>query len=518
MFKVLIVDDEKIIRTGIKNVIPWVTLKVSEVYTAASGREALELVKQYAPDLIITDISMGEMSGLVLIEEIRKFNRECRIIVLTGYDRFDYARKALQLSAQDFLLKPVEEEALAEAVEKQLQELEELHKKREADKQAVRAKGVSQQTCMERYLSELLEGNENHSLREDFFRTFSFPRDMRMRIGILLPDILAAESNENRFFRLLTIKNICMGMLDEQNCGLTFNYKGGSIIAVLFMEKLGVEPDEQIRDFVELLERESGSRVRFILGSEQSGFHNLHISYNDAVYVMESERENWRSVVKVEWEQKREQMFLEIYQEFKQSIMLSLDHEEQLFHIYRRFLQALESYNVSDSYGARCCFEIVSSVYFVLMRSGNVTLNEGLDGLLQSISGADRLIAGQVTMNFLEKLYLSGPGKNHDVVRRVKQLISENLGKNISVASLAAEVYVSANYLSRIFKQAEGEGCNEYIVRKRMEKARLLLQTTTLKAGEIAPMVGYQDINYFSLSFKRNVGVSPTKYRETIFR
>lgn len=513
MYKILIVDDEKIIRMGIKNIIPWETLNISEVYTAASGRAALELIKQHAPELIITDISMTEMTGLELIEQIRAFDKVSRIIVLTGYDRFDYARKALQLRAQDFLLKPVDEEALAAAVEEQVAELEEQRKKMKKDQQTVRMKGVYQQTHMEMYLSELIEGNDIEGLRKEFFRYFSFPQNIRMRIGILLPDIPETESNENRFFRLLTIRNLCLSILDERQCGLTFTNKSGGIMIVLFLEQVGFDPDEQLRKLVELLENESGSRMRVILGSEQAGFENLHISYNDAVFAMENERESWRSIIKVEWEQKQEKMFRDIYQEFKSSIIRSIDDAEQLFHIYRRFLQSLESYNVSDSYAVSCCFEIASSVYFMLVRSGQAVIDERLDVLLQSINGVERGNAGKVTLYFLEKLILSESDSAHDIVRNVRRLISENLGKNISVTSLASDVYVSANYLSRIFKQAMGEGCNEYIVRKRMEKAKVLLKTTTLKTGEIASMVGYQDINYFSLAFKRKAGVSPTKYR-----
>lgn len=282
---------------------------------------------------------------------------------------------------------------------------------------------------------------------------------------------------------------------------------------VLFQEQPGINSDERIRDLVELLENESGSRIRIILGSEQIGFENLHISYNDAVLAMEHERESWRSIIKGEWEQKREEMFRDIFQEFKHSIMRSMDDAGQLLHIYQRFLQSLESYNVSDSYAVSCCFEIASSVYFMLVRSGQAAIDERLDGLLRSINGVERGNAAKVTLHFLEKLIPSESDGDHDIVWNVRRLISENLGKNISVTSLASDVFVSANYLSRIFKQVMGEGCNEYIVRKRIEKAKLLLKTTTLKTGEIASMVGYQDINYFSLAFKRKAGVSPTKYR-----
>ena len=86
----------------------------------------------------------------------------------------------------------------------------------------------------------------------------------------------------------------------------------------------------------------------------------------------------------------------------------------------------------------------------------------------------------------------------------------------LSVADLADMFYVSPNYFSRLFKKVMKEGCNEYIVKKRIEKSKFLLETTTIRTGKIAEIVGYNDTNYFSLAFKKHLGMSPTKYRELI--
>lgn len=108
-YKILIVDDEKMIRMGIKNAMPWESMDIEKVYTAASAMEAEEVIKKHQPEIMVTDISMTEMSGLELVEQIRKQNEGMRIIVLTGYDRFEYARQALQLRVHDFLLKPIDD-------------------------------------------------------------------------------------------------------------------------------------------------------------------------------------------------------------------------------------------------------------------------------------------------------------------------------------------------------------------------------------------------------------------------
>ena len=113
----------------------------------------------------------------------------------------------------------------------------------------------------------------------------------------------------------------------------------------------------------------------------------------------------------------------------------------------------------------------------------------------------------------MERLFLMRSGNDHELIRKAKAQIRERLGVDLSVAGLAAELYVPPNYLSRLFKRITGEGCNEYIVRKRIEKAKALLEATTMKIGEIAQTVGYTDMNYFSLAFKKHTGMSPTKYR-----
>lgn len=125
MYKALIVDDEKMIRMGMKKVIPWEDLGIGEVYTAASAAEALEVLDKNRPQIMITDIQMNGMTGLELIEKARNIIPELRVIVLTGYDNFEYARQSLRLQVQDFFLKPIEEENLSRALGEQVKQLDE---------------------------------------------------------------------------------------------------------------------------------------------------------------------------------------------------------------------------------------------------------------------------------------------------------------------------------------------------------------------------------------------------------
>ena len=128
MYRVLIVDDEKMIRMGMKNAIDWKKLGVDDVFTAASGNEALKILKEEGPEIMVTDIQMTEMTGLELIKAARESVPELRVIVLTGFDNFEYARESLRLQVQDFFLKPIDEDDLFNAIEKQIKERFEKYK------------------------------------------------------------------------------------------------------------------------------------------------------------------------------------------------------------------------------------------------------------------------------------------------------------------------------------------------------------------------------------------------------
>lgn len=376
MYKVLVVDDERMIRQGIERAIPWSSLQVDQVFTAASAGEALEIVKNHPIDLLITDISMSEMTGLDLIGRIRESDGDMRVVVLTGYDRFDYAQQALKLRAHDFLLKPVDEEELRRSIESQLQILREQREARRMAGSVSRTGGVRQQ----------------------------------------------------------------------------------------------YRPDERMEGF----------------------FHGRTP------------------------EQKRADMFQEVFREFKSAMAASVGDMDRTLHIFERFQVAVESYNLSARYTEQCCFELASVVAFSYLNDGGDQWEENLNALMKSLNGATREGACEVTEAFFQRLLSQKSGSGHELVRKVKSRIHGGLGEELTVAGIAAELYVTPNYLSRLFKRITGEGCNEYIVRKRIEKARALLEATNLKVGEIAAMVGYTDINYFSLAFKKHTGMSPTKYREAL--
>ena len=181
MYRVLIVDDEKMIRMGMKNAIDWKKLGVDDVFTAASGNEALKILKEEGPEIMVTDIQMTEMTGLELIKAARESVPELRVIVLTGFDNFEYARESLRLQVQDFFLKPIDEDDLFNAIEKQIKELKEQENKEQNQARVWRSQGSVVQMRLEQCMRNLVhtKADKEMQLYICLLYTSPSPRDTR---------------------------------------------------------------------------------------------------------------------------------------------------------------------------------------------------------------------------------------------------------------------------------------------------------------------------------------------------
>ena len=187
MYKVLIVDVEQMIRMGIKEGIDWKKLGIDDAFTAASAREAIQIIEEEQPELMITDISMTEMTGLDLIREIRKRQLNMRILVLTGYDSFSYARQCLRMQVQNFLLKPVDEEELTENIRQQVDYLNEARRQEELDQSQKRTEGSRQQAELERVIWRFISRESGNV--EEVAAVCGLDPQRKMQAALLIPDM-----------------------------------------------------------------------------------------------------------------------------------------------------------------------------------------------------------------------------------------------------------------------------------------------------------------------------------------
>ncbi len=145
-YKVLIVDDEEIIREGLKVKIDWFALGVDTLYDASDGMDAIEKTKCFDPDIVITDIKMPVMDGLSMVEEICRFKPECKFVLVSGYADFEYAKKAVSMPIYDYLLKPIDAEKLVRVIMKIIVSIESTHKKTDGN-QKIQGNELKDNNC-----------------------------------------------------------------------------------------------------------------------------------------------------------------------------------------------------------------------------------------------------------------------------------------------------------------------------------------------------------------------------------
>ena len=416
---------------------------------------------------------------------------------------------------QDFFLKPVDETDLSDAIEGQIRFLE--HKKAEAKSSLLvqRTRGLTEQIRLEAQMRDLVHRRgDSRQLLERMHDYYGLDRFYGFQVVLIIPPLCMANQSSENNFQEMSMKNICISIVDAQAEGVTFIDDDGALVAVYFLGEEEESVPEKSRELADILQDEFDCKPKMVIGSVVECLDNLYISYHDARHLLDTEKEGLQDIVQLLGEQNKNNIFQDIYTELKGMMCSNIGNTEYVLKAFRTFTKAAESYNLSRQTVRRLCFELASSIYFSYLGEAGETEAGKLDALSKSLRSASREEACAVTEMFLSQMLGSQEENVHDIV--AKYYIAEHLTEELTVSNIAVSLYITPNYFSRLFKRVTKEGCNEYIVRKRIEKAKSLLDTTSLKIGEIAMMVGYRDTNYFSLAFKKHTGKSPTKYREEI--
>lgn len=518
MFGVLIVDDELMIRNGIAKVIKWDRLAVDVVKTAASGAQALEVLADTDIHLMLTDINMTEMDGIELIEKARALQPSLKIIVLTGYDNFDYAQRCCKLQVQDFLLKPIDEAVLFDGIQHQLTEIQAEVEQIEKQKHLGRVQGVLDQVRLEQALRELLRQQTFTESIKQTLSEYHYKIEQPMQIAVLLPELHGHKSGQDdQELLTLSIKHLCINTLDSNGEGITCEGPNGELVLILFSDSEQEESTQKMEKLHRIIEDEYDVQTKVFLGSMVGSFRDLPFSYAEINGMMQSKQGDvLANVIQPQTVERRMQLFNNVLDELKKAMLQITGDYEQLDRTFRSFEECMGSYNLSVALYRRCCFEVASALYYEYILESGASIGNNLNALLGSLLTANKEDACRFTRNFLNQLFAGKDKNTHEIIEYAKRYIIQHLSDELSVASLAESMYVTPNYFSRLFKKVCGEGCNEYIVKRRIDMAKSLLETTNQRTGKVATLVGYHDTNYFSLAFKKHTGMSPTEYRESV--
>ena len=543
MLKTFLVEDEVVIREMIKKMIPWEQYGFELAGEAADGEMALPLILKSKPDLLITDIKMPFMDGLTLCRLVKKELPDIRIVILSGYDDFNYAKQAISIGVEDYLLKPITKNAFIER-------LKEIHNRYEHEK--------TQREYYEKFRLEMQEYEKNAS--RDFFETLvradSDLAELYRRADKLNLDIVAeayniliftpdtSEGNYNSYEECSDWEAEVQDKINtyflNHPVAILFRHQVFSYAILVKGQKDTIEKNTEecvkaIQDIMDQTERRTDWFIA--VGKSADRLSMLGHSYRTAVRAnsfrylydghildyqsLEAQKENPSDSRREDSVQLRNVNINALNPAILQKF-LSSGLAEEVDDFIRDYFNAI---------GQEPMGSLVFRNYVVL----NVRFS--VLSFLKKLGCDDSEISGQEMENIMDetgKTIEAAVAYCGKILKKAIALRDENAGdQNRSVLKLAVDFIdhnymdeeislnkaahvanVSANHFSALFSQNMGQTFTEYLTDLRMSKAKELLRCTAMRSSEIAGEVGYKDAHYFSYLFKKTQGMTPSDYRK----
>lgn len=502
MYHILIVDDEKIERKGLQFLLKRIDAEWA-VEEAGNGRDALELLKQKKFDIMLTDIKMPFMDGLQLIEEAVKLDPEMKIVIVSGYGEFEYARKALSLRVVDYMLKPIEAEEFEKLIRKIISQIESRQKTRE-----ITERGLTY--AKEHALYELLNGKSMEEIREDSGELLDIQEFEEVKCLLLL------EFSGDFFGKAgVGFKEEILQVAGEDSLYLNLN----SQQSVLLLRYDDVSDMKNLAQAVVNYIKETHNEDCFVaIVSEIAAADELEKAYNDAEILMETrfyqpEKKIYMSDHGEEDGEKSKHsdddtLMKRMKQDIRMKDIPSLREHFNLF-CARYRLQT----DFSQVYIKFIFSNLLKDFYNSMPEKNEAQLNEDITKLYCATEFTTVIDIVNTNIDRLEQSFGGSPSVLHREIETIKQYIYEHYGEELSVDALAQSVYMAPSYLSHVFKKETGQNISKFIKNYRMEKAREMLENTHNKIVNISYAVGYPNVSYFCQSFRECYGISPQKYR-----
>lgn len=497
-FSVLIVDDEYIICENIRSKIELLNLnKIGEIKTCYSGEEALEICKSYKPEIVITDIKMGEINGIELIRNLKKKLYPVFFIVLSGYDDYKYVRSAFQEGVNDYLLKPILTEQLQKILNQQCEKL--MNKTNCAQESRSSLVMVSEKLFAQ--MSKLPGEGEMQELQEEVLRFLGNKEYMFLKIGFNQNVI---RHNINRIINLLYdlvydelgYRCLCAAKSDQKIDLLLNNDDIDYELTIVFARKLM----EEIAKYNVGIPAVGVS----VNGNISELFRMNYQAENNLCYRI---TEGYGEVFLGEERGK----VSEIPKSLKKSTLNLIKNTELMLHT-NIWVQIEKSILHLDVIGMKRYYNFFVGLIYSGISDQEDKKEIEFPIFYEFTSGQD-LVKALKNM-FIEYIGLINEHEDpENIVDNVREYIDQNFTKKLMLSEIADNYFISYSYLSKIFHETYGASFQEYLISKRMSYAEQLLQGQTMSLQEIAEAVGYSNVFNFSRAFKKYFGESPAYYR-----
>lgn len=530
-YSVLLVDDEEDVIRIIMKKLDWESMGLVIIGHAANGVEALEMAEELSPDIVMTDIKMPYMDGLTLCKKLKELSRTIRVIIFSGFDEFEYAKEAIKMEAAEYLLKPVNAVELKEVFERVKNDLDrELDEKRNTDK--LRAYYMeSLPVLQESFYMALLEGRiapEQIGRYMDNYQVQLQGPYYVVAVLHLSQQSLEEESRMDPFLQAVSVRKFAEEQVEDRWRSRVVIYLGDIImISQMHSREEMLEYTNEMDRLCRMAKKVCNARITAGIGYLCDNLEQLPLSYQGAKQAVSYRvlYGNTRaiSISEVEPAEHVELNWEDVYSTYIQQIMKKVRVGEQdgLEKAISQFTEWLSGEQISMQKYRIVMMELVAELFrFTASHNLNPENVFGGNGdvysqvlQMESAEVLDRWLR-RVCTNLQNAVMNERQDSTKFFVKNAEEYVKEHFAdQDLGVDEVCRKLNVSAAYFSTIFKKETGKTFVRYLTDYRMEKAVNMLMTGNEKTYVIAEKVGYAEPNYFSYVFKKQFGMSPSKYK-----
>lgn len=516
MNKVFLVDDDYYVRKGLLELIDWTKCGYEVIGEADNGEDAIELVKHDKPDLVVTDIRMPVVDGLDLIKElIESTDLNPHFIIISGYNDFEYAQRAMRYGVHDFILKPIDKEEFETTLKRLAIDI-----RKEKMIEKTHKKSIAIST-----LNQLLKGKVEMAKVDKYIRDLNLKQVSKMRYMFVEINDFYADLSE--------ISDVIQGEIEfmTQNDQVIIKEHSEGCFGTLVTDKhLGLY-SQNIKHFVTRLQlelsRKLNKEVRLYLGEQVKYPYQIRDSYQKALetlqykYTIKADEPIFYDDIKnkrinyIKLDQSRYDQLMEFVNEYRvEGIQQSI---EEIFDDFQTKMFALDAIRTTIN---RCVHEVIR----------NIKIREGseyeLATLHSMLNWEDRPLTLEQIKNIFTEFVLEGSAYisklNQDrmkgSIHQIKEYVDNHYHENLTLKDIAKKFYMNPAYLGQLFKKEYGVYFRDYNRQVRINEAKKRLRQTDLRVYEIAEEVGFENPDYFVTQFRKEVGMTPTRYRKEYFK
>ncbi len=528
LYSFVVVDDEPEIREGIRDTIPWEDLGFRFAGACSNGNEALELVERDAPDVLMTDINMPFMDGLALSERLSTLAPATKVLIISGYDDFEYARRALKLQVYDYIVKPITPSEF-KAVLKKLREQLDQERMAQYDIEKIKQQLTESLPILrERFLNQLITGKFKGNSVAERIDYFNLPLPITGTFyQCLIMDFIHRKSGEQFDLDLISVWDLLDKIVGQNDSAILLRDEEDRLVLVVW----GSNPEALYRESLKM-----GEGIRRNLSS--SGMDTIAVALGETVPELDSLAQSYQRALRaLKVAELRGKAGVITYRELAGP---PREERESIPNYGKTIAGALKTSNLEDAYAA--IDTMIGAFQSSLFEIGTYhrTLQLILASILQSLEDLEipqselfppeedpfDELRNLKTLDEVRSWFANlaesivactGARQENFAQAKVREALeyleTHYADPELSLQSLCKELYISTSYFSAVLKKYHDKTFVEQLTEIRMRRAMELLRTTGLKTYDISEQVGLRDPHYFSLCFRKYTGVTSTEFR-----